>query len=286
MNEPPGWRETVGTALLVFAIAFVGCVAAFALWMRDLDAPGVTILGSGDRLSVLVTDGPARLVMATGDDPVGFENALARVRPIFARRVDVLLVAGEGRALLVPVAAHADGGVRTTRALSSLPRSAESDALGAIPAFATDQRIRLGPSIRVTVETILPFGGDPGKEFPAWRMTIEHGESRVIVLSDGEAASLFPPGPPAAVLVVSGDDPVAALEASSAAALIANATAVEGSDLREESAGTRNPPQWTARVFPGDAVRLRFGGGGIELPADTMQRLPGTPVDAAGTAED
>ena len=64
------------------------------------------LLGSGNRLSLLVTDGPARLLLATGDSPIDYENALTDVRPIFARRVDVLLVAGSGNTLLVPLAAH------------------------------------------------------------------------------------------------------------------------------------------------------------------------------------
>ena len=281
MNEPSDWKEIVGTALRVFVIAFVGCVAAFALWVRDLDAPGVTVLGSGDRLSVLVTDGSARLVLATGDDPIGYENALSRVRPVFARRVDVLLLAGTGRSLLVPVAAHADRNVRISSALAALPRSAETDALGFVSAFSTDQRIELGPSVAVTVETLLPFGDDAADAFPAWRMTIERGETRVVVLSDGENAAIFPPGPPAAVIAVSGDDPLSGWESGRGVALIANASAIDGPDLREGAAASRNPPQWTARVFPGEALRLRFVPGGIELPPDIMQPVPNSPTAAS-----
>ena len=138
-----------------------GSVAAFTFWLQELTAPQVVLLGSGNRLSLLVTDGPARLLLATGDSPIDYENALTHVRPIFARRVDVLLVAGSGDTLLVPLAAHGDSHVRSATALAPLPRSAEAEAMGAVPSFSSPQRIRLGPSVQVTVETALPSGRMP-----------------------------------------------------------------------------------------------------------------------------
>jgi hypothetical protein len=273
VSEPGSWREALSAALIVFVIALVGGMAAFALWLRDLDAPSVTFLGSGDQLSVLVTDGPARLILATGDDPINYENALARVRPIFARRVDVLLLAGDDRSLLVPVAARAAGDVRHTNALAPLPPSPETDALGPVEAFAASKRIQLGPTIGVTVETMLPVGADPKEEFPVWRATIERGETRVVILSDGDAAALFPPGPPAAVLAVSGADPVAGWDEAPAVALVANADEVSGPDLRAALAGSRRPPEWYGRVHAGEALRLRFVRDGIVLPADAVLPL-------------
>jgi hypothetical protein len=83
------WPEVVATAVLVFLIAAAGSVAAFTFWLQELTAPQVALLGSGNRLSLLVTDGPARLLLATGDNPIEYENALTHVRPIFARRIDV-----------------------------------------------------------------------------------------------------------------------------------------------------------------------------------------------------
>jgi hypothetical protein len=277
VNEPTGWREVVGTTLAVFAIAFVGCVVGFALWMQELSAPAVTILGSGDRLSLVVTDGPARLVLATGDDPIGYENALARVRPIYARRVDVLLLAGSGQSLLVPVAAHADPYVRNVWALALLPPSPEGEALGPVAALTEPTRVQLTLGTSVTVETLLRFGADPEAEFPDWRATIERGETRVAVYSDGSAAALFPPGDAASVVVIAGSDPVSGWELAPAAVLIANADAIAGSDLRDAFTGLGHGPAWWDRVHPGEALRLRFIPGGIELPADAMQPLPTVP---------
>jgi hypothetical protein len=275
------WQEIVTTAALVFLVAAAGTGAAFTFWLQDLDAPQVALLGSGNRLSLLVTDGPARLLLATGDSPIDYENALTQVRPIFARRVDVLLVAGSGSTLRVPLAAQGDSHVRSVTALAPLPRSAEADAMGAIASFSSPQRVRLGPSTQVTVETALPFGADADTESPAWRATIEHGQTRVVVLSDGPAAALFPPASAPSVLAISGSDPAAAWDLSPAVAFVANADMIDGPDMRAAFTESHRPPQWGYRVSPGEALRLRFVPGGVELPSEPAHDLAGTPTDTA-----
>jgi hypothetical protein len=278
---PGSWQEVVTTAALVFLIAAAGSVAAFTFWLQDLTTPQIAILGSGNRLSLLVTDGPARLLLATGDSPIEYENALTHVRPIFARRVDVLLVAGSGSTLRVPLSAHSDMHVRSATALAPLPPSAEAEAMGAIPSFSSPQRVRLGPSIQVTVETALPVTADAEEEFPAWRATVEHGETRVVVLSDGPAAALFPPAATPSVLAVSGPDPAAAWDHSPSVAFVANAEMIDGPEMREAFTESRRPPRWGYRVFPGEALRLRFVAGGVELPSAPAHDLTGTPIDTA-----
>jgi hypothetical protein len=274
-DEAPSvsWRDVWLTAVCVFLVASVGCGAAFAVWLNDLRAPQIAVLGSGNQLSVLVTDGPARLVIASGDDPIGFENALTRVRPIFARRIDVLLVAGSGETLLVPLSAHADRHVRMRSALAPLPPSPETTEFGAISALPGPRRITVGPSITVTVETHFPFGADPDVDFPAWRAIVEHGQTRVVVLSDGAAAGLFPPVNPASVLVVASADPVAGWTLSPAPALVANAGAISGPDLRSGFTETSRSPEWGFLVFPGEALRLRFVPSGVELPSEAAHEL-------------
>lgn len=261
------WRNIGFTIVLAFVVAFAGCGATFAFWLADLYPPQLAILGSGDRLSLVVTEGPARLVIASGDDAIGYENALTRVRPIFARRVDVLLVAGSSATLLAPLAARNDPHTRTAAALGPLPPSPERDALGALPTLEGERRIRLGPSVTVTVETRYPFGADAAIDSPAWRAIVDRGETRIVVLSDGRAASLFPPRSPASVLVVSGDNPISGWSGAPAPALIANADAIDGPDLRSAFVGARQPPAWGFVVFPGEALRLRFTEDGIEIPS-------------------
>jgi hypothetical protein len=133
----------------------------------------------------------------------------------------------------------------------------------------------------VTVETAFPFGADPEADFPAWRATVQRGETRVVVLSDGPAASLFPPPEVQSVLAVSGPDPAAAWEPSPSVAFVANSEMIGGPELRGAFSASRRPPEWGYRVFPGEALRLRFVPGGIELPSQPAHDLSGTP-SAAG----
>ena len=266
-------RDIAATAILVFLVAFAGFSAAFALWLEDLYAPQITVLGSGDRLSIMVTEGPARLILATGDDAIGYENALTRVRPLFARRVDVLLVGGSGDSLLAPLAADGDAHARVTSAIGPIPPSPESAAFGAFAPEPGHRRFKLGRTVSVTVESRFAFGSDPAVDAPAWRAIVERGDTRVVVLSDGAAASLFPPASPASVLVISGDDPAAGWPLSPAAAIVANAGATSGPEFRSTLTDFARPPAWGFRVFPGEALRMRFVQGGIELPSESAHRL-------------
>jgi hypothetical protein len=50
------------------------------------------LLGSGKGLSALVTADGMRVVIASGNDPIAFANALADARPLTAPRVDLLIV--------------------------------------------------------------------------------------------------------------------------------------------------------------------------------------------------
>ncbi len=283
MKQPAAltWRQILVTATFVFIVVSGGSAASFALWMNDISGAQVAFLGSGNRLSLLVTDGPARLLLATGDDPIAFENALSRFQPLFARRIDILLVAGDGHDLLVPLAAHRDPHIRTTATLASLPPSAEAEAFGTLSILSLPKRIRLGPSVSVTMETAWALGDEPNDTFPAWRALIERDASRIVVYSNGEAASLFPPARGAAVVAVSGPDPAAAWGAGPAISLVANAEEMTGPDMRGAFAQSARPPQWGYRVAPGEALRLRFVEGGVSLPGDAAQPLDaGTPIAA------
>lgn len=272
-QAPSSWRAVALHVGIVFAIAASGCATAFALWMHDIDSPRISFLGSGDRMSVLVSEGPARIVLATGNNPVAYENAFMSVQPLFARRVDVLLIAGAERSLLVPISAHRDPHVRSTLAVASVPESEESRALGAVPVLDEPKRIQVGPTIELTVEGYEPVGSDPNETFASWRITIERGDTRVVVLSDGSAAGLFPPGPAASVLAVSGENPLEALAYTSAVAVVANADAVDGPTFRDGLAALKRPPSWGFRVAPGDSLNLHLVDGGIELPSDGAQKV-------------
>ncbi|MFT4036653.1 MAG: hypothetical protein QM692_00630 [Thermomicrobiales bacterium] len=269
-HPPSSWRGVVQTVALVLAISLVGVGLMAALWYRHVLQPQVVFLGSGDRLSVLVTDGPARLLIATGDDPTDFENAFTAVQPLFARRVDVLLVAGDHADLLAPLAASQSEQVRLTRSLGGIPLSVEADELGDITALTTPARVRLSPQTTLSIETARALDADPDDP-DAWRVLIERGQTRLVVLSDGEAAALFPPPPPASIIAVTGGDPVAGWDASPGAALVAASGELSGPDLRARFAKP-NAPEWGFRVAGGEALVFYFTEKGLEVSGESAQQ--------------
>ena len=280
MNEPREitWRDVLVTAGTAFLVALVGVGIAVGLWYRDIMSPRIVFLGSGDRLSVLVSDGPSRLLIASGDDPTGFENALTSVLPIFARRVDVLLVSGAKSALLAPVAATHGDQVRTTRSLGTIPPSLEANELGAVTVHTVPSRIRLSPEMTLAIETALPEDAAPDDPL-SWRAVVERGNTRVVVYSDGAAPELFAAPPPASVIAVAGDDPVAAWNAAPGVALVAADSQLSGPKLRERFAAA-NAPQWGFRVASGEALTLHFVETGLKVAAESAQR-----PDAAATPQ-
>lgn len=280
MNEPHDitWREVLITAGIVFLVALVGVGIAVGLWYRDIMSPRIVFLGSGDRLSVLVSDGPSRLVITSGDDPTGFENALTSVLPIFARRVDVLLVSGARTTLLAPVAAAQDEQVRTTLSLGAIPPSVEASELGVVSELTVPSRIRLSPEITLAIETAVADDAEPDDPV-SWRAIIERGPTRVMVLSDGEAAALFSVPPPASVIAIAGDDPVVGWDAAPGVALVAAAGELSGPDLRARFAED-NAPTWGFRVASGEALTFHFVENGLEVSGESAQvpEVGATPV--------
>ena len=55
---------------------------------------------------------------------------------------------------------------------------------------------------------------------------------------------------------------------------------IDGPEMRAAFSRSRRPPQWGYRVFPGEALRLKFVAGGVELPSEPAHDLAGTPSDA------
>lgn len=272
MSEPheTTWRNVLSTAGTAFLVALVGVGIAVGIWYRDIMSPRIVFLGSGDRLSVLVSDGPSRLVIASGDDPTGFENALTSVLPIFARRVDVLLVSGAKTTLLAPVAATQIEQVRETRSLGPTPPSIEASELGKISALTSPSRIRLSPDITLSIETAIPEDAEPGDP-ASWRAIVERGQTRIVVLSDGEAADLFSAPPPASIIAIAGDDPVAGWDAAPGVALVAAAEELSGPHLRERL-DAANAPRWGFRVASGEALTFHFVDSGLAVSGESAQQ--------------
>jgi hypothetical protein len=121
----------------------------------------------------------------------------------------------------------------------------------------------------VTVETLDRADAKDGPGF-AWRATIEHGSTRVLVLSDGRVATEFSDAGSVSALVVNGAQAITAVGQVPTRVFVASATAVSGKEIRSQLAETMRNNRWVIRLFPGDAKRFEFTDGGLELPAGAV----------------
>src|SRR5262249_8437885 len=203
-----------------------------------------------------------------GDDPAAFGNALARVRPLGRDRIDVLLLAGSTNDLTFLARARRAVDGRHLEAIG------KPDLLGALELppdalLAVARRFRPSLQTAVTVETLDRAGAKDGPRF-VWRATIERGATRIVVLSDGQAATEFPATGQVSLLVVGGDRPIAAEGQVEARALVASAAAVSGKEVRGDIAKTVRNQTWGIRVFVGDAKRFEFTEAGLVLPTGAV----------------
>ncbi len=278
----------------IFAAVFVASTVVGsgmgAAWSGVTRQPSVSVLGSGTALSVLVTAGSARLLLATGDDPVGFANALAQVRRPTTPRIDILLIAGRGRSLLVPIAARETVRPRYVASLGTIPPSPERDALQVsnLPVLASPRVVDLGSGVQVEVETADGGGSASAEVRTAWRLIVRHEATTVVILSHGEDAGRFPDIGPVAALVVAAGTPALKQEVLTAGALVVPTSAVSGKDLRRDLGASIQKRLWTVRTFPGEVTRLEFVRGGLRLPTDATAVNPspvsGDPSTSSSTS--
>ena len=261
--------QSVAVAVAVFLIAFTAPIALAWNQARAYEDPAVIVLGSGNDLSILITDGPARLLLATGDDPGGFGNALGKLRPVGRDRIDVLLLAGSTGDVTFLSRARRTAHARHVEAIGK-PELAGVLGLPAEALLPTPRQFRLSAETSVTVETVELPDAEEGPSF-AWRATIDHGATRIVVLSDGRVAGEFPRAGSTSALIVGGKDALDALDRVDTRLFIASAPAVSGKDVRRVVAAGARQRSYALRVFPGEAVRLAFVDGGLRLPSSAMQ---------------
>ncbi|MGH2533753.1 MAG: hypothetical protein ACRDJW_15790 [Thermomicrobiales bacterium] len=268
-------RRRVVTAAISFGATFPLVLGYSNVQARRAGTPRVIALGAGDDLSVLVTAGPARLLIATGTDTTAFGNAFASALPFGLRRVDVVLLAGRGRS--ATVAAHAARSVHG-RAYAiidpGLPTVELALPNNRLEILSASRRYHLPGGVSVTVETTFD------DQRSGWRAMIARGQTRIAVLPDGRISDLLPPHDPVSALIVTGDHPADAIQATRTPAVVVNADAVTEDALREGLTAASRSDLLVTSVFAGQAKAIAFVDGGIRLPDGTRSRTKG---DASAT---
>ena len=266
-----GWSLAL-IALTMFLLAEGAALAGGALLRGRLDGRVVVVLGSGRTVSVLVTAGEARLLIAAGDDSTAFGNAWRRwTGPIPLPRVDVLLIAGND-AGTVAKSARDRLRPRWTAALGEVDPA--QSTLSA-PTLDAPLRFRLDAEISVTVERRQDRSEDGTAD--RWRVLITRGRTVVAVVPNGAAAASFSWDTPVAALVVLAGGVAEAVAAVQPRAVIVP-QAVEGRTLRAELPPVLTVDAWSLRVPPGELARLTFVGSGLRIPKDASPLTPAPPA--------
>lgn len=256
--------RVVTLSVCIVAVGFVPTLAYGSYVTRDYGRPGVTILGAGNDLSLLVTDGPSRLLIAYGDDASAFGNALAAARPFGHSRIDILLLIGSAQnATFLARARNA----ADARHIDVIGPPALTGLLG-LPVGALvngPRRYQMSSQTTITVD-VAASPNNEADAMPSWRITIEHGQTRWLIVPDGDATTDFPDHEVATALIASGNDPISALDEIQPLVVIRSGN-VSTETLREDARSDSDVGIWTFRVFGGEATSFALTERGLSLPS-------------------
>lgn len=255
-----------------------GALGVGNLLHERLEKTRVVVIGSGNAVSVLVTGGEARLLLAAGDDPTAFSNGWRRwTGPLPVSRVDVLLVARIGDDQAVALDALEELSPRWIAAVAPLDPGTSGGQTA--PPLVGPVRFRLGAHLTVTAEAATANAGGAEPTQRVWRLLIERNQTVVAVVPDGASAAHFAWDRTVSALIVLRSAVPEATAAIAPRALVVPA-AVRGGTLRTEVAPLLTQGIWTLRIAPGEIAALDFPAGGLKLPsdADRLEPLPATPL--------
>lgn len=255
------WCVTLGTA----TIAGSGIAAAQA----PPPDPLISVLGSGEGLSVLMRAGDARIVIASGTDAGAFGNALGRASPWVPRRIDLLLLSPNLISLPVTTTAIDHLHARRTTLIGPWSGSRES-ILQSVTVLPSPSRITLPHDVSVRVEWSTDQKDD--SEAIRWKVIVSHQATTIAIIPDGSSASLLADLELAQAVIVLGSGVERLLDTASPPLVVTAASTISGKSLRSTADMTVGT-FWGARIFPGDRVDLSLTGDGLSVPRDQAQPL-------------
>jgi hypothetical protein len=183
----PWWARHIAIGVLLGLLISTGLVVR---WERNYAASAVTVLGSGDGLSVLIEIDATRVLLLSGDDTGEFTNALAAARPGQRPRIDLIVIApGADRLAERAIAITKPGRVLALSRFGSSPNAlGERVSTVATVVLKDRARIELDPGNRVS-------GAGPG-----WSVRIQTGDTDLLIAE--HSPRIAPPGITAVVMPV------------------------------------------------------------------------------------
>lgn len=273
MARTGSWARTIELFIFVTLIALGGTTIVAASWARDYSQPRATLLGSDRGISVLITAGPARVLIVNGTDPAALGNAVSEARHPGLDRLDLLIVSSNSAAS--GLAARAIGILqpRLVITVGSPPPLAQS-GIDRGKMIEDSTEIALPDGITVSID-IWPAAGSEIDDV-TWAATIQRGGATIYWVSDREALSQDSMPEDADVTVIGRGQPTGDTPFPTTRAIVVAGESISGPELRALSLDSVGPDVQTARVFAGEAMRIDLNPEGIRTVPGAIPA--GTPI--------
>jgi hypothetical protein len=263
--------ERRARVILIASISYLtagGIILLLGLsWVRDDRVPSVRVLGSGNRLSVLVVSDEARLLIAAGNDASAFSNALAAALHPMSRRIDVVLLSAEDSDRAVVARVRRDYPEAVTFMLPGDLNHSVQD-LGLTDANILDRSTRYSLPGGVTVTV------DPGDDDTGWSAEIQTDHAFIHVTKTPDAGSVSKETPTAIVYTEKVDSE---LQLPIEAQVFVMPGSSETPVISPEALESSDKQHWLVRVFDTGVEQLTFTDRGIALPSSAVLFEPAEP---------
>ena len=251
----------IATASCVFAITFLLTLGLGEAWAREDAKPSIRMLGSGSNLSLLITSGNARILIASGDDATAFGNALGAARHLTSRRIDIVILAGTDDD--IPVASYARKNIDARQVFvldGPLAGHLADLELEHDQVIVQATRLRLPGGLDVT---ITPESASDGR----WSAVIQHGRTSVVASNSPELSDVDVADMSAAVFT--NDLNLDTLGELDARVFVIPAKAAKPTELKS-AVGTSADELFAIRVEPSSTESLTLMRGGIQIDGDAI----------------
>lgn len=260
--------------LLATAVVVALCTSLVAQeWRTAVGRPEIVVLGSGSHLSLLVRAGQTRLLIAAGDDIDGFDRAYGHVQRPTAPRLDLLVIAGTGRQLVIPERLVDRGVARQVLALRPPGADVGAGVLAEREVTIVRQRrdIRLHDGVTVSLDP-LPDHREPD----AWTVTVSRHATRLVIIPNNDAVPALAGHGPVSSLIVLGRTDFQSLKTLDTESIIVRGDHAEAAlqATADDPAMTSGP--WVWAVHDSEALSLSFGEARLRIPSDGARRLVNT----------